>query len=60
MAMISCSGSQELNKAFSMPFVESANYLGMQYIGDIHTWIEEDSIPKSEKTELNNFIEARL
>tara|TARA_R110002050_G_scaffold300018_1_gene467373 strand:- start:62350 stop:62802 length:453 start_codon:yes stop_codon:yes gene_type:complete len=40
MAMISSSNSNDLKEGFSMPFIESANYLGMNYLGDIHTYIE--------------------
>jgi len=43
--MISCGSSPELKTGFTMPFVESAHYLGMHYLGDIHTWLENDGIP---------------
>lgn len=55
MGMISCGSDSELKEGFKMPFIESANYLGMEYIGDIHTWIEDDDIPVSLKKELTNF-----
>ncbi|MFD0965046.1 flavodoxin family protein [Pseudofulvibacter geojedonensis] len=57
MGMISCGSDSELKKGFKMPFVESANYLGMNYIGDVHTWIEDDCIPDSLKKELTIFSE---
>ena len=60
MGMISCGSDSELKKGFKMPFVESANYLGMHYLGDIHTWIEEEIISESMKTELNTFIERKI
>ena len=56
MAMISTSNSNDLVKGFNMPFVESANYLGMNYLGDIHTWVEDDTIPDIVKTQLRHFI----
>ena len=31
MAMISCSNANDLKEGFSMPFIETANYLGMNY-----------------------------
>ena len=43
MAMISCGSGAGLKEEFSMPFVESANYLGMNYLGNIHTWLESDN-----------------
>ncbi|MBL4642494.1 MAG: NAD(P)H-dependent oxidoreductase [Flavobacteriaceae bacterium] len=44
MAMISNNNYDDLKDGFSMPFKESANYLGMTYLGDIHTWIEDGKI----------------
>jgi len=38
MGMISCGSDSALKKGFEMPFVESANYLKMHYLGNIHTW----------------------
>ncbi|CAM1349095.1 flavodoxin family protein [Tenacibaculum crassostreae] len=42
MAMISNSGENDLKNGFEMPFIESANYLGMNYLGSLHTWFTED------------------
>lgn len=36
MAVISCNG-EDLVGGFYMPFKESANYLGMNYLGNVHT-----------------------
>ena len=58
MAMLSCSNSNDLNQAFSMPFQETANYLGMNYLGDIHTWVENDIINSEVKILINDFIET--
>lgn len=55
MAMISCSNSDDLKKGFTMPFSESANYLGMNYLGDIHTWVENNSIPDKVKKNIDEF-----
>jgi hypothetical protein len=43
-----------------MPFVESANYLGMHYLGNIHTWIENEIISESLKKDLAIFIEKKI
>ena len=58
MAMISSSNSDDLKEGFSMPFVESANYLGMHYLGDIHTYIENDSINNDVKLRIDAFIKT--
>lgn len=56
MAMISNSGENDLKNGFTMPFIESANYLGMNYLGDTHTWFTKDG---SEITlEAKNNIDA--
>ena len=56
MVMISCSNFDDLKDGFSMPFYESANYLGMNYLGDIHTYIENKSINKEVKQRINDFF----
>ncbi|PWI30415.1 FMN reductase [Flavobacteriaceae bacterium LYZ1037] len=55
MAMISTSNMDDLVAGFNMPFVESANYLGMTYLGDIHTWVEGNRIPNIVKTKIDTF-----
>lgn len=57
MGLISCSSDSELQDGFTMPFVESANYLGMDYLGDVHTWIENEAIPPQLINDLDAFIE---
>jgi multimeric flavodoxin WrbA len=56
MAIISSASSNELKHGFHMPFIESAKYLGMEYVGDIHTWIENGEIPNEVKERIDNFI----
>jgi len=60
MGMISCGSDSELKKGFEMPFIESANYLGMHYLGNMHTWIENEIISEPLKKELNSFIEKNV
>lgn len=57
MANVSCGFDKDLKYRFQMPFIESANYLGMKYVGDVHSWIEDDVIPEEVKQELNKFIQ---
>jgi multimeric flavodoxin WrbA len=56
MAVISCGYDKELKTGFHMPFKESANYLGMNYITDIHGWVRNDELSLEVKEKLNNFI----
>jgi multimeric flavodoxin WrbA len=44
MAMISNNNYDGIKDGFSMPFKESASYLGMIYLGDTHTWVENGII----------------
>lgn len=57
MAMISCAFSNELNESFSMPFRESASYLGMDYLGDVHTWVPNGDLPKEVLSKLDDFTQ---
>lgn len=52
MAVITCSNGGNLGDAFWLPFKESANYLGMKYLGDTHTIAGENN-----EQLLNAFIE---
>jgi len=42
MAMLSNSAYNDLKDGFTMPFIESAKYLGMNYIGDTHIWFTKE------------------
>lgn len=55
MAVLSCGSDNELKSGFHMPFIESANYLGMKYIGDVHCWLDEDNIPNIVEQNLKQF-----
>jgi multimeric flavodoxin WrbA len=43
MAAISCGSGSEEVEGFFLPFQKSAEYLGMSYLGNIHTWIDNES-----------------
>ena len=51
IAMLSTSGHDDRNDGFVEPFQLSAGYLGMNYLGDVHTFVSEgeaiDEIMKS-------------
>ncbi len=56
MAVISCGSGPEIKEEFTMPFIESANYLGMHYLGDVHTWINDAAIPEEVLKNIDTFI----
>lgn len=57
MAVLSCGSDDELFDGFAMPFEQTAIYLGMNYRGHQHTWIEEKAlISKKIKSDLELFI----
>jgi multimeric flavodoxin WrbA len=51
MAVISCGYDRELKPGFYMPFIESASYLGIQYLGDVHCWMREEEVISGEVAE---------
>jgi multimeric flavodoxin WrbA len=55
MAMISNNNYDDIKDGFNMPFKESANYLGMTYLGDIHTWVENNIINPTAIERINSF-----
>ncbi|MEQ1923956.1 MAG: NAD(P)H-dependent oxidoreductase [Pyrinomonadaceae bacterium] len=46
MAVVSCSGGGNLGEHFWHPFVATAEYLGMQYLGNMHTSVGIDEREK--------------
>jgi multimeric flavodoxin WrbA len=54
MAAITCSIGDNLGDKFWIPFIETANYLGMKYLGSLHTITGK--IDKSELTEFAHII----
>jgi multimeric flavodoxin WrbA len=55
MGMISNSGENDLKEGFTMPFYESAQYLGMQYIGNTHAWFDGSAIDNEAKKLIDIF-----
>ena len=61
MAVLSCGYDIELDGAFFMPFRASAKYLGMKYLGEVHTWLQEQKeIPLICQQNMDNFINKLL
>jgi multimeric flavodoxin WrbA len=59
MAAISCGSDDSETEGFFVPFRETAGYLGMNYLGDVHTWIE-DSIAEERVIERVNKFALKL
>ncbi len=49
MAVINCSNGGNLGNDFWHPFVASAEYLGMDYLGNLHTFGEQDNSKEIEQ-----------
>lgn len=56
MAVLSSGSDRDLKNGFLMPFIESANYLGMNYVGNIHSWSENGKIPAEVIQGFDSFI----
>ena len=57
MAMLSCSMEDDRIETFDRVFIGSADYLGMKYLGDVHTWLKNGAIPPIVKSRLDEFLE---
>jgi len=60
MAAICCGSEPSPTPAFFTPFKLSADYLGMDYLGDVHTWIEEETISTEVLEVLKGFVKKKL
>lgn len=56
LAVVTSASDQILKSGFHMPFIETANYLGMNYIGDVHSWVIEGEIPDAVIQKKNRFV----
>lgn len=57
MAAVACGSGPEEVDCFFMPFKKSADYLGMNYLGDLHTWVENNNPPESVQKSIKNFAD---
>lgn len=55
LALISCNCDKEYFEGFEVPFIKSADYLGMKYLGYLHTWVLEEGIDKEITEKCNVF-----
>lgn len=60
MIAIACGSDSTQTEGFFVPFENSAAYLGMEYIGHLHTWIS-DATPTDEVIKsIEDFFEQRV
>ena len=57
MFSIACSSDSTAYEGFTMPFKKTAEYLGMDYGGHLHSWVdaEMDTIPEEVSTKIDLF-----
>jgi hypothetical protein len=56
MATLSCSVGNHLGDLFWLPFSETAKYLGMNYIGNLHIVIDEVDPLNIDEGEIEEFV----
>ena len=56
MMVVSNSDGDLSFEGFAMPFKQSANYLGMTYLGHVHTWLENEMLPENIKDSLTKLV----
>lgn len=60
MAVVSCSNENEVFERFEMPFEKSAEYLGMDYLGHLHTWIYQDEFSEEVSLCIEQFAKKNV
>ena len=60
MSVISNSHENKTFEGFSMPFQESANYLGMNYLGYFHAWFDGEQVHELAIEKIEEFINTNL
>ena len=56
MASISASNDSRFYEGFEMPFINSADYLGMTYLGHLHTWVIDNTLPQEVVSNIDSFV----
>lgn len=58
MGAISCGSDDEETLGFFEPFRKSADYLGMQYLGNVHTWMNNDEELEQNVERIRKFCDS--
>lgn len=56
MGAISCGSDSPEPEGFFIPFRKSAEYLGMNYLGNVHTWVVNEKPPQEVLAEIELFV----
>jgi len=56
MAALSCSNHANPGEFFWLPFSESAKYLGMNYLGNVHAIIDDNKLSDDEVKRIEEFV----
>jgi multimeric flavodoxin WrbA len=56
MAVLSCSIGNNLGESFWLPFKETSKYLGMHYLGNVHTVITGNTLAEREMKNIHEFV----
>jgi len=56
MLAVSCGSEAEEVEGFFVPFSKSADYLGMQYLGALHTWVLGGEVESEVEARVRNFF----
>ncbi len=57
MGAVSCGYGSDPIEGFFLPFQKSAAYLGLNYIGDIHSWVQTEKLDQEVKKRIQKFAE---
>ena len=60
MLLISVSNADDRIEGFAKPFEASAEYLGMQFLGDVHVWVRDRQLNNESKARLEAFRSEQL
>lgn len=60
MSMMSNSGENDRRIGFEMPFVESAKYLSINYLGDSHAFFSGNELAEDAKIKINEFKNSSI
>lgn len=55
LAVVSVGSDDEIYPSFFKPFEKSAEYLGMNYLAELHTWIEHHEVPEEVMNRIHDF-----
>jgi multimeric flavodoxin WrbA len=60
MGVLSCSPDDDNDVTFTAPFKKTAEYLGLEYLGDVHCWLEKGAVPAASDLRMQQFVHLLL